>query len=425
MTPLDVAYLTAAGGSAPWLAHRLLKSSKGRVALREKLTGRVQVTPKVGPRVWFHGVSVGEIHLLRGLLPEFRKHRPDVDIVVSSTTETGLTEAGKLGFPVIAWPFDFSWAARSALRRVAPDLLVLAESELWPGLLLAAEHAGVPVVVVNGRMSPRSAARWRRIRPLARMIFGRVAAFAVQTPEYAAGLVDCGVPPERIHVTGSMKYDGVLSDRESSATRELRRHFNIQPGETVWVAGSTQAPEEAGCVRIFRGLVKRGVPIRLIIVPRQKERFNEVADLLRAEGVPFQRRSDPASAPAPVVLVDTIGELRAVWGLADIAFVGGSLDGARGGQNMIEPAAMGAAVTFGPHTWNFRATVEQLLAAGGAIQVADFAELERTALELLDPVRRSRLAVAAQRFVTSQQGATGRTLALIDQFLQVRSRPAA
>jgi 3-deoxy-D-manno-octulosonic-acid transferase len=425
MTPLDVAYLTAAGGSAPWLAHRLLKSSKGRVALREKLTGHVQVTPKVGPRVWFHGVSVGEIHLLRGLLPEFRKHRPDVDVVVSSTTETGLAEAGKLGFPVIAWPFDFSWAARSALRRVAPDLLVLTESELWPGLLLAAEHAGVPVVVVNGRMSPRSAARWRRIRPLARMIFGRVAAFAVQTPEYAEGLLECGVPQDRIHVTGSMKYDGVLMNRDSPATSELRRQFDIRPGEVVWVAGSTQAPEEAGCLRIFQQLTKQGAPIRLIIVPRQKERFDEVADLLQSEGVPFQRRSDAASRPGPVIFVDTIGELRAVWGLADIAFVGGSLDGVRGGQNMIEPAAVGAAVTFGPHTWNFRSTVEQLLAAGGAIQVADFVELERTIAELLDADRRSKLAAAAQQFVTSQQGATERTLAMLDQFLEKRCRPAA
>lgn len=423
MTPLDIAYLTALGGAAPWLARRALSRGSARVV--EKWTGRVALPAKSRPRVWFHGVSVGEIHLLRSLLPAFSRHRPDVEAVVSSTTDTGLAEAEKLGTSCVAWPFDFSWSARAAIRNVQPDLIVLAESELWPGMLLESSRAGIPVVVINGRMSPRSAARWAKAGPLARMIFGRVAGFAVQTPEYASGLRTCGVSDARIDVTGSIKYDGVETDRANADTRRLRELFGIHSDETVWVAGSTQSPEERECVAIYRELSRRCPRLRLIIVPRQKDRFDDVVAEVERQGVTVARRSRLPGPPAPVIVVDTIGELRAVWGLADIAFVGGSLDGKRGGQNMIEPAAAGAAVTFGPHVWNFRSTVESILAAGGAIQVRDFADLARVTGELLSADRRRPLVTAGRTFVAAQQGATLRTLAFLDKFLPARPAAAA
>jgi len=257
---------------------------------------------------------------------------------------------------------------------------------------------------------------------------------AVQTREYADHYQPLGVPARRIHVTGSVKYDGVCADRGNPRTRELARLLGIGDDERVLIAGSTQAPEERIILDIYRRAREQGpkecakppselrgrlsAKLRLIIVPRQKDRFEEVAALLRRSGEAIVRRSEITTALSnsttlsrPIILVDTIGELNAIWGLADVAFVGGSLDGKRGGQNMIEPAAYGAAVLFGPHTWNFKDTVARLLENHAAIQVADAASLEREIGRLLaDPRARAALGDAAQRFVLAQQGATERTL---------------
>ena len=221
-------------------------------------------------------------------------------------------------------------------------------------------------------------------------------------------------------------------------TQSLRGLFGIQPGDLVWVAGSTQAPEEEIVVDIYRRLREKHPRLWLIIVPRQKDRFQEVVQLLERSGLQYLRRSRMEGEPSPVrgrmtadvpfgssrcsarhvILVDTIGELSAVWGLADVAFVGGSLDGKRGGQNMIEPAAYGAAVMFGPHTWNFKETVAQLLTHQAALGVADAGQLEsETARLLADAGLRERLGSAARQFVLAQQGATERTLQLLDGLL--------
>jgi 3-deoxy-D-manno-octulosonic-acid transferase len=210
----------------------------------------------------------------------------------------------------------------------------------------------------------------------------------------------------------------------------LRRLLDVRPNDLFWIAGSTQAPEEDITVDTFRRLRERYPNLRLILVPRQKERFDEVAALLKRLGEPYVRRTElgESGSRSAVVLMDTIGELGALWGLADVAFVGGSLDGHRGGQNMIEPAAYGAAVVFGPHVWNFRDTVNRLLAAGAAIQIENSKSLESTLLRLLsDPVERSRFGKAARSFVASQQGATERTLDLLDTLHsgdQVQTRAA-
>jgi 3-deoxy-D-manno-octulosonic-acid transferase len=190
-------------------------------------------------------------------------------------------------------------------------------------------------------------------------------------------------------------------------------------GSLVFVAGSTQAPEEEICLAIFETARKQHPNLRLILVPRHKERFDEVANLLTRSNAAFVRRSElTAPTDAPIILVDTIGELGAIWGLANVAYVGGSLDGVRGGQNMIEPAAYGAAVLFGPHTWNFKETVTRLLEHRAAIQIADAEELEREVMRLLaDATARDRLGKNAQGFVRSQQGATARTLEAIEVLL--------
>jgi 3-deoxy-D-manno-octulosonic-acid transferase len=419
---LNLVYGIALLALSPWLVYKALTTGKYRRCLGAKGLGLAPPDPDSRCCAWFHGVSVGEIHLLRQVIAGFRRRHPDWQCAVSTTTDTGLEEARK-HFPDLTtfyFPLDFSWAVRRALRRVNPTLVVLAEGELWPNFLLAAQQRGVPVAVVNARMSPRSLRRYRFLGPLLRPLVRCPALIAAQTEEYAAGFRELGALPMRVHVTGSVKYDGVTADRHNARTRELGRLFGIHPGQLVWVAGSTQAPEEEIVLDIFRRARQKHPNLRLIVVPRQRERFEEVANLLQRSGASFVRRSNLTTQPATtdIVLVDTIGELGAVWGLADVAFVGGSLDGRRGGQNMIEPAAYGAAVVFGPHVWNFRDTVGRLLNAGAALQVQDAAELEATVRRLLgDAVEREQLGSAARALVQQQQGATERTLDLLDQLI--------
>lgn len=432
---LNLIYLLVLLLLAPWLIYKAIATGKYRRGFSAKFLGRIPPTRPPHPRplspkerkvncVWFHGVSVGEIHLLRQLVAKYHQRHLEHQLVISTTTDTGHDEACKCfpDLPVIYWPFDFSWAVNAALNRVRPDLVVLAESELWPNFVWAAKKRGVKLALINGRMSPRSAGRFMKLRWLVRGLFAKFDVIAAQTTEYAGHYRDLGAP--NVIVTGSVKYDGAQTDRHNPKTLALRELFGIGPDDLVWVAGSTQAPEEEFALDIYRRAVERWPNLRLIVVPRQKDRFDEVANLLERSGVPFVRRSalplQSLTLPArqQVILVDTIGELSAVWGLADIAFVGGSLDGKRGGQNMIEPAAYGAAVLFGPHTWNFKDTVARLKDNAAALECADAAALERALLQILaDPDLRRRLGQAARRFVLSQQGATEKTLQALDAVL--------
>jgi 3-deoxy-D-manno-octulosonic-acid transferase len=278
-------------------------------------------------------------------------------------------------------------------------------------------------------MSPRSFGRYRRLGVLSRLLLRRLHLIGAQTEEYAANFRALGADPAAVRVTGSVKFDGCKGDRHNPQTAALRRVFGVGEDDLVWVAGSTQAPEEEIVLGVYRRLRPDFPRLRLFLVPRQKDRFDEVAHLLDASREPYVRRSGLAAcglaetaakpqAATEVVLVDTIGELGAVWGLADVAFVGGSLDGRRGGQNMIEPASYGAAVLFGPHVWNFREPAARLTGCGGAVCVADAAQLESALRGLLaDPARRRTMGTAARAYVVEQQGATERTLDLLAALL--------
>jgi 3-deoxy-D-manno-octulosonic-acid transferase len=430
---LNLLYVLVVVFLSPWLLYKALTTGKFRRGLWHKLNGRAFHRRGNGPCIWFHGVSVGEIHLLQHVVAAFQRRHPHWHCVVSTTTDTGFAEAEKRfpGLAVFWWPLDFSWSVQRALRRVRPDVVVLAEGELWPNFLNAAKRRGVQVAVINGRMSPRSLQRYRLAGGLARRLWGQIDLVAAQTEEYAINFKALGAGRDVVHVTGSVKYDGASGDRNNPRTQQLRELLGVAPSDLVWIAGSTQAPEEQYAVDILRRLRQDGADLRLFLVPRQKDRFDEVATLLERSGLSFVRRSRLTAAltdRTAIVLVDTIGELGALWGLADLAFVGGSMDGQRGGQNMIEPAAYGAAVLFGSHVWNFKEPAARLLELGGALQVDSSEHLERELRRLLqDPQARREMATAARRFVLSQQGATERTLALIDKLLwslTTRSRAA-
>ncbi len=413
---LNMIYLTAALCLAPYLCWQTWVRKKPVRGLAAKWLGRVPWRAEnAAPVVWFHGVSVGEIHLLRQVVARFRARFPTWQCVVSTTTATGHAEACKhfADLPVVFWPFDFTWAVNKALDTIRPTLVVLSEGEVWPNFVWAAKKRGVKLAVINARMSPRSARRFRLFRWLFSGVFTQIDLLGAQNDEYRAHYECLGAG--NVITVGNIKYDGVSSDRHNARTQSMRTLLGIASDALVWVAGSTQDPEEALAIDIYRRARETHPNLRLILVPRHPERFDEVAHLLWRSGLPFVRRSAltarPASQADAIILVDTIGELSAIWGMADLAFVGGSLDGKRGGQNMIEPSAYGAAVLFGPFTWNFKQTVADLLAREAALEVADGAALEVAVARLLDDAReRQRLGGAARAFVLSQQGATERTL---------------
>lgn len=446
---LNLVYLALLTFVAPVLAYRALRHGKYREGLSEKLlgTGATRSTP--GPAIWLHAVSVGEVLLLKPVVENLRQHRPDADIWLSTTTHTGQAVARRT-YPqcrVIYFPLDFTWSVGAALDRVRPDVIGLAELELWPNFISTAADRDIPVVLLNGRISEKSFRGYRRIRFLMRRVLSRISAFGVQTPEYARRMIELGAPPDRVAVTGSVKFDGVRLQQDPARIDALRLDLGIGPGERVLLAGSTHAPEEQIVLQCYDRLQREFPDLRLLVAPRHQERFAEAASLITAAGWPLRRRSEAArqAGPAPrpsgsdvqrmqqphrpeIVLLDTLGELSTCWELAELAFVGGSLSN-RGGQNMLEPCAAGAAVVVGPNTWNFQHAVELLVAAGGLLAVRDADELYQTLRQLItDQAQADRLRTAARRAIDSQQGATQQTVDLLLNALStgvVPSRVAA
>jgi 3-deoxy-D-manno-octulosonic-acid transferase len=423
---LDLAYLLTVLALSPLLGWRMLAHGKYRAGWSEKLLGRVPPRSSKSPCVWLHAVSVGEVVQLGPVLAGLRQRLPHVEFVITTTTPTGLAVA-RDKYPserVCFCPLDFSWAVREAFRRLRPDALVLVELEIWPNLVRQARRQGVPLALVNGRVSETSSRGYRRIRPLMSRWLSCFEVLAAQNQAYASRLISLGAPAGRVCVTGSIKFDGVNTDRDNPRTDELRRAFGLGASEIVFIAGSTQDPEESLALETYRALRPRFPNLRLMIVPRHKERFDEVAGLIERRGYPLVRRSGTrsaiaSSAPAarsdepPVLLLDTLGELSWCWGLADVAFVGGSLT-SRGGQNMIEPAGYGAALLFGPHTHNFRDVVDMLLAEEAAQVVHSGPELTAAvAACLADRESAQARGLRAQRLVLSQRGAASRTVDLI------------
>ncbi|GAF72732.1 unnamed protein product, partial [marine sediment metagenome] len=364
---LNAVYLLLLALAAPWLTYIAWTSGKYREGWWERWTGRVNGGDFTRPRIWLHAVSVGEVNLLAPLVAELERRLPEYELVISATTRTGHDLACRKYAPrtVFYAPLDFSWAVAAAMRRVQPRMVVLAELELWPNLIAQARRNGIPVAVINGRLSEASYRGYRRIRRWLQPTLNSLELVAAQNDTYAARFQELGVPACRVAVTGSIKFDGAPSQRDNPRTQQLVDQAGIAPEQLVFLAGSTQAPEEVLALQSYRQLVVAHPRLRLVMVPRHPERFNEVARMLEAAGVSWQRRSRLGESGDQldwqVLLVDTVGELGAWWGRANVALVGGSL-GSRGGQNMIEPAAYGAAVCFGPNTRNFRDIVAALLA---------------------------------------------------------------
>ncbi len=434
---LNIAYLLFLLLVSPLLIYRMVKQGKYRTGWSEKLSGNLPQRDTGSPAIWFHAVSVGEVLALQKLVSEFATLHPDVEIVITTTTPTGLSVAREKYPDALTcfFPFDFSWAVKNAIDRIQPSAIVLVELELWPNFIRAASDLSIPLALINGRISEKSFRGYSRIRWLMKSLLPRFNALAVQNETYANRLKYLGTPAEKITVTGSVKYDHVATDRDNPRTQELQTSFGFGEENRIVIAGSTQAPEEQYILDAFRELRNEFASLQLVIVPRHQERFEEVARLIEENGFDVIRRtivrnqqpgalnlnSTSSNNPSTVYLLDTLGELSACWGLAEIAFVGGSLENQRGGQNMIEPAGYGAAVLFGPNTWNFKQAVELLLDGDAARVVVDRDDLRRQLESCLNlPDEAQAMGQRAQLLILAQQGATQRTLGLISELLRVR-----
>jgi 3-deoxy-D-manno-octulosonic-acid transferase len=424
---LDLIYVFVLMLASPWILCRRWRQGKRIGGFTQKFTGNVTTArPKVNQRLWLHAVSVGEVLLLKPIIEQLHQRYPHYEIYLSVTTATGRGVAEK-SYPqlnIIWFPFDFSWAVHRAFSLVQPDVILLAELELWPNFINIAYAKQIPLLVVNGRIGEKSFQGYSRVKWLMASLLSKIDCFAVQQHDYAERLKQLGMPEEKIVVTGSIKFDGVNVDRHDPKVSELRRLLGIKESSLVWVVGSTQVPEEAWALEIYQKLKLQLPKLHLIIVPRHQERFEEVARLMSDSKLDYQRRSKLNSAfsalstqDSGLTLIDTLGELKAIWGLADVGFVGGSFND-RGGQNMIEPAAYGVAVTFGPNTWNFKQIVASLLQHQAAIEVKSQEEWVSVTLRLLqNEEERQTLGQRASSFVASQQGATAQTMCAIAPFM--------
>jgi 3-deoxy-D-manno-octulosonic-acid transferase len=431
---LNCLYAALFLAASPWIVWSAVRDGKHREGFAAKFLGLAPRRQGDRPCVWLHAVSVGEVNLLATTIGEFLKQRPDWEIVVSTTTKTGYDLACKkyAEHSVFYCPLDFTWATSAAMRRIRPTLLVLAELEVWPNLIATAKRCGVRTAIINGRVSDKSLRGYRRIRSLIAPSLQRIDLIAAQNEEIAERFRQLGARPESVVATGSLKFDGAQTNRRNPRTLAMQQLAGLDERHVVFLAGSTQEPEEQYALDLLQRLAPTHPELKLIIVPRHPQRFDEVAALLDASGVSWQRRSQlmpnasdhedlkPAAHCWQALLVDTIGELGAWWGTASIGFVGGSF-GSRGGQNMLEPAAYGVATCFGPNTWNFRDIVAQLLAADGARVVRSREEFDAFIRQSLEsPEFATQLGERAQRLVLSQQGATRRTVELLSELIPIQ-----
>jgi 3-deoxy-D-manno-octulosonic-acid transferase len=379
------------------------------------------------PSVWIHAVSVGEVLTARILIAPIKERFPSHRLFLSTTTATGraVAERSVNGADGLFFaPFDWPSPVRKALDRVRPDLLVLVETEIWPNLIHEAHRRGVRVVIVNGRISPRSFGRYRAVRGLLSRVLAEVDLFLMQSEPHAARARQIGAPPSRVRALGNLKYDA-LGDARPPA--ELGRLLGEgTEGRPLWMAGSTVAGEEPMVLAAFRDVRSRVPGARLLIAPRHPERFAEVAALVEASGFRAERRSalGPAGWQGDVLVLDTLGELARVYALATVVFVGGSLVSA-GGHNILEAAAAGKPVLVGPHMDNFQEIADEFQAEGALRVVRSAEELGREVAGLLaDPARRAALGGAAKAIVERNRGALTRTVDALAELLRHPSPPA-
>lgn len=414
---------------APWWLWRIATTPKYSDGLLERLgwvPKRLRAVLSGGaarPSIWIHAVSVGEVLAVTRLVKTLQAALPGFVVMISTTTRTGQALAReRFGADRVFYcPLDLPWAVRAYLNAVKPRVLILAETEFWPNLLNGCFRRGIPVAVVNARISDRSWPRYRMLRRLWRPILRRLSQVLAQSDIDGQRLIALGCLPERVSVSGNLKFD-VRATGQAEATAVLKA---LGPAFRYLVAGSTLDGEEKSLLEAWPQLLSSDPELVLVLAPRHPERFATVAGLLESFSVSWIRRSDwkkpaelrPLNA-GQVVLLDTIGELASVYSIAAVAFVGGSLVAA-GGHNPLEPAQFGVPIVMGPHYANFRAIAEDLR-AHDAIRIAHEEDLAAVLIELLThPEDAQKMGEHAREVFEQQAGATGRSIDALRDILHV------
>ena len=413
----SLAWMAALAVSAPWWLSKMATTGKYREGLAERLGGvpaRLLSSADIRPVIWIHAVSVGEVIAITGLARELQARAPQHRVVISTTTRTGQQIARERfgGQSVFYYPLDFAFAVRPYLRKLRPQLFVLAETEFWPRMLHECRGAGIPVAVVNARISDRSNPRYLRLRILWKRILRGISIALAQTEEDVARLQAIGVPSDRVKLGGNLKYD--VRANPSAAVVELI-HASLPSNAKLLVCGSTLEGEEQLVLNAWPSLIENHPELRMVLAPRHPERFASVAALLDRKNVKWFRRSEWASSDqedfeaGSILLLDSIGELAAIYSLANIAFVGGSLVPA-GGHNPLEPAQFGVPVLMGPHINNFREIIEKLKARQ-AIRIVEPAAVSAVLHTMLSEESASRaMGDRAREVFDAEAGATARAV---------------
>jgi 3-deoxy-D-manno-octulosonic-acid transferase len=428
---IDIAYLIALLAVSPMAIYRMLRYGRYRAGWANRF-GKISRKRPDKKCIWIHAVSVGEVNATTTLIKELEAKFPDYEIAISTTTDTGFARANALfanRLSVFYFPMDFSLTMKLAFANIRPAMCLLIELEVWPNLVRIAKQSDIPVIVVNGRLSERSFRRYGIVKWITKKVFGNLTLALAQSEEYAERFRQIGVPAERVIVTGSVKYDTAQITDKVDGADVLAAQLGLK-NERLWVAGATGDDEEQIILDVYRRLIeqKQFADLRLAIVPRKPERFDGVANLIEQAGFGLIRYSELKSGKLrienkelrnnSVVLGDTMGDLRKFYSLATVIFAGRSLV-PMGGSDMIEAAALGKCTIFGPHAFNFKQAVDDLLKANGAILAKNADELFNAMMKCLTDAGYARqIAQNGQQLIKKNQGATARTINNISKMLK-------
>ena len=410
----------------------LLRRAKYASGFRERLGNYPEFKHDDRNVIWLHCVSVGETNAARPLVDDLIQKFPLYRIVISTTTQTGQELARNIFRDkvdrVFYFPFDWKFSVRRALRTFKPSLVLLMETEIWPRLIGEAKRSGCEVAIVNGRLSQRSLDRYSSVRPIVSRVLQSVDLALMQNAKDAERIESLGIDASKVFVSGNLKFDLSSTSDEIELTERLKDRFQFDGSRPLIVAASTHEPEEKWIVESLKERLRH--ESRLVIAPRHPERFQAVSDLLKNSGQRYVRRSDAPSdrdRSADIVLLDSIGELRAVFPLAEIVFVGGSLI-SHGGQSILEPASAGVAIVTGHYTQNFNDAVQLFRSADALIQLPESND-ENAILDMLsaafdellhDPSKRQDFGSRASALMKANRGATAKTVTELKQLIGAR-----
>lgn len=390
-------------------------------------------------RLWIHALSVGEVLSAIPLVEALKNRYPSREIVLSVKTATGLEVArkklkDKVDY-LLPMPLDLWWSVRRMIKNINPIIFILVETDIWPGLISSLKRSGVKTILVNGRVSPHTGKSYVRWRFLIKKVLGLLELFLMQTELDKYRILTGGLSPDKVRVTGNIKFDRTWRPLKDTERNRWLKLLNLKNG-LIWVAGSTHHPEEEVIFNVFGQLLKFFPELSLIIGPREANRFDEVYNLARDLGFMVIRKTELLAAPTAtarhewtgdqkynVFILNTLGELGQVYGLADVAFVGGSL-APTGGHNLLEPASFSVPVLFGPHTFNFTTMSQLMIKCGGAKMVSDESELLHVMVELLgQKSKREQIGKRAKEFVEQNQGTLDRVMEILEPYIEMSKVP--